>query len=169
MTTAPSGLLGNVGQTCPQPTRHLTSTRSSAAVSLKRQTDTLQRLKIESSIDKAASKYHLPPGLIKGVIRAESNFQVNAVSPAGAKGLMQLMPATAKQLGVTDPYDIDQNIDGGSRYLRKMLDRFGGNLRLALAAYNAGPGTVRKYGGKVPFQETRRYIDRVIRFSGQKV
>ena len=105
--------------------------------------------------------------MIKGVIRAESNFQVEAVSRAGAQGLMQLMPATAKELGVTKPFDIDQNIDGGSRYLRKMLDSFGGDVKLALAAYNAGPGTVRKYAGNVPYQETIQYIDRVLRFSKQ--
>jgi soluble lytic murein transglycosylase-like protein len=80
---------------------------------------------------------------------------------------MQLMPATAKELGVTKPFDIDQNIDGGSRYLRKMLDSFGGDVKLALAAYNAGPGTVRKYGGNVPYQETIQYINRVLRFSEQ--
>ena len=88
--------------------------------------------KIEKSIHKAASKYNLPAGLIKGVIRAESNFQVEAVSRAGAQGLMQLMPATAKELGVTKPFDIDQNIDGGSRYLRKMLDTFNGDVKQAL-------------------------------------
>jgi soluble lytic murein transglycosylase-like protein len=105
--------------------------------------------------------------LIKGVIRAESNFQVDAVSRAGAQGLMQLMPGTAKELSVTRPFDIDQNIDGGTRYLRKMLDSFGGDVKLALAAYNAGPGTVRKYAGNVPYQETTQYINRVLRFSEQ--
>jgi hypothetical protein len=123
--------------------------------------------KIEDSIQQAAVKYKLPPALIKGVIRAESNFRINAVSPAGAQGLMQLMPATAKELGVTKPFDVGQNIDGGSRYLRKMLDSFDGNVRQALAAYNAGPGTVRKYNGVVPYPETIQYIDRVLRFSEQ--
>jgi hypothetical protein len=120
--------------------------------------------KIEKSIQQAAIKYNLPPALIKGVIRAESNFQVDAVSGAGAQGLMQLMPATAKELGVTKPLDIDQNIDGGSRYLRKMIDSFDGDVKLALAAYNAGPGTVRKYDGEVPYPETIQYVDRVMRF-----
>jgi soluble lytic murein transglycosylase-like protein len=128
-----------------------------------------ERQKIEDSVQQAARKYDLPPGLIKGVIRAESNFRINAVSPAGAQGLMQLMPATAKELGVTKPFDINQNIDGGSRYLRKMLDSFGGDVKLALAAYNAGPGTVRKYDGDVPYPETIQYIDRVLRFSAQTV
>jgi hypothetical protein len=140
------------------------SLRPSVAIPSQKQSDSHERHKIEKSIQKAANKYDLSPELIKGVIRAESNFQVDAVSRAGAQGLMQLMPATAKELGVTKPFDIDQNIDGGSRYLRKMLDSFGGDVKLALAAYNAGPGTVRKYGGNVPYQETIQYINRVLRF-----
>jgi soluble lytic murein transglycosylase-like protein len=123
---------------------------------------------IERSIQKAAARYSLSPDLIRGVIRAESNFQADAVSSAGAKGLMQLMPETAGDLGVTKPFDIQQNIDGGSRYLRQMLDRFGGNLKLALAAYNAGPGAVEKYEGRVPYAETQEYVKRVLRFSGEK-
>ena len=122
---------------------------------------------IEQNVQKAAAKYDLPPALIKAVIQAESNFQVNAVSVAGAQGLMQLMPATAEELGVKNPFDIRQNIEGGSRYLRKMLDRFGGSVRKALAAYNAGPGTVLKYNGQVPYPETRQYVKRVLRFSKQ--
>jgi soluble lytic murein transglycosylase-like protein len=122
---------------------------------------------IEKSITKAAAKYGLPPGLIKAVIRAESNFDANAVSTAGAQGLMQLMPATAEELGVQNSFDIDQNVDGGSRYLREMLDRFNGDVKLALAAYNAGPGTVEKYDGDVPYRETRNYVKRVMRFSSK--
>ncbi|WP_319407379.1 lytic transglycosylase domain-containing protein [uncultured Desulfosarcina sp.] len=118
---------------------------------------------VAESIKRAARKYDLPEKLIAGVIRAESNFQADAVSPAGAQGLMQLMPATAKELGVNDPFDVRQNIDGGAGYLRQMLDRFGGDLRLALAAYNAGPGTVEKYNGNVPYRETRNYIERVLK------
>jgi soluble lytic murein transglycosylase-like protein len=126
-----------------------------------------ERDRIEECIQKAAAKYSLPIGLITAVVRAESNFQANAVSRAGAKGLMQLMPATAKDLGVTDIFDIEQNIDGGSKYLRWMLDRFGGNVRKALAAYNAGPGAVIKYNGQVPYPETRQYVNRVLRFTKQ--
>ena len=117
---------------------------------------------IETCIHKAAQKYDLAPELIKAVIKAESGFRVDAVSVAGAQGLMQLMPATAKDLGVTNPFDIRQNIDGGTRYLRQMLDLFDGDTRLALSAYNAGPGNVQKYGGDVPFPETRRYVARVL-------
>jgi len=121
--------------------------------------------KIEKSIENAAQKYSLPPELIRGVIQAESGFRVDAISSAGARGLMQLMPATASDLGVEDPFDIDQNIDGGSRYLRSMLDRFGNDLNKALAAYNAGPGTVERYNGTVPYQETRHYVKRVREYS----
>jgi SLT domain-containing protein len=118
---------------------------------------------IADSITRAAQRYNLPEKLIASVIQAESNFQVDAVSPAGAQGLMQLMPATARELGVDDPFDVRQNIDGGASYLRSMLDRFGGDVRLALAAYNAGPGTVEKYNGNVPYRETQNYIERVLR------
>lgn len=128
--------------------------------------ETTDRQEIDHSIRKAASRYRLPEALIKGVIRAESDFRSDAVSPAGACGLMQLMPGTAEELGVDDPFNIDANIDGGSRYLRKMLDLFEGDVKQALMAYNAGPGTVRRYEGNVPYQETRQYVDRVIRFSG---
>jgi soluble lytic murein transglycosylase-like protein len=123
---------------------------------------------LETSVQRAAAKYNLPPELIRGVIRAESNFQANAVSSAGAKGLMQLMPETARELGVSDPFDIQQNIDGGARYLRQMLDRFGGDLKLALAAYNAGPGAVEQHDGDVPFTETRQYVQRVMRYARLK-
>ena len=145
----------------------VSSVRLSAARPSQGKSNTRERYKIEKSIQKAARKYNLSPGLIRGVIQAESNFKVDAVSRAGAQGLMQLMPATAKELGVTEPLDIEQNIDGGAHYLRKMLDRFGGDVKLALAAYNAGPGTVRKYAGNVPYRETIQYVDRVLRFSAQ--
>jgi soluble lytic murein transglycosylase-like protein len=117
---------------------------------------------IENAIQEAAARYQLPHQLIKGVIEAESNYDSTAVSPAGAQGLMQLMPGTARDLGVTQPFDIRQNIDGGVRYLRKMMDLFGGNVRKALAAYNAGPETVKRYNGNVPFSETRQYVNRVL-------
>ncbi|MBI5551368.1 MAG: lytic transglycosylase domain-containing protein [Desulfobacterales bacterium] len=121
--------------------------------------------RIDASIQKAAIDYDLPAELIRGVIQAESNFQVRAVSPAGAQGLMQLMPATARDLGVDDPFDIRQNIDGGARYLRQMLDMFDGDVKRALSAYNAGPGTVMKYDGQVPYPETRHYVRKVMLYA----
>ncbi len=144
--------------------------RSTGLRSLPKQAGANEQQKIKNSILKAAQKYDLPVNLITGVIRAESNFQVKAVSHAGAQGLMQLMPGTARELGVNNPFSIEENIDGGSRYLRKMLDSFGGNLKLALAAYNAGPEAVIRYGGKVPpFRETQQYVNRVLRFTRQTV
>lgn len=129
-----------------------------------------QKAKIARSIENAARQFDLAPELLHAVVKAESDYQVRAVSPAGAQGLMQLMPATAAELGVEDPFDIEQNIRGGARYLRRMLDRFDGKLRLALAAYNAGPGAVSKYANQIPpYTETAAYVERVLNFSRQGI
>lgn len=112
-------------------------------------------------VERAARETQLPVALIDAVIRTESGYRPRAVSRSGAKGLMQLMPATARSVGVYDPFDPAQNIMGGARYLRKLYDRFG-TLRLAVAAYNAGPGNVRKHKGVPPFKETRRYVQAVL-------
>jgi soluble lytic murein transglycosylase-like protein len=120
------------------------------------------RESIDRLVSAAGSAWHVDPSLIKAVIAGESGFITGATSEAGARGLMQLMPRTAALLGVTDAYDPKQNVWAGTRYLREMLDRFGGNVEKALAAYNAGPAAVEKYGGVPPYAETQRYVKTVL-------
>jgi soluble lytic murein transglycosylase-like protein len=115
-------------------------------------------------IAEAALAYELDPELIRAVMRAESAFRANVVSPVGAQGLMQIMPALAEEMGVTDPFDPRQNIMAGSRYLRQLLDSHQGNVTLALASYNAGPGNVARYKGVPPFKETRNYVKKIAGF-----
>lgn len=119
---------------------------------------------ITDAIYDASEKYDIDPNLIKAVIRQESNFDVDAVSSAGAQGLMQLMPMTAQSLGVTDSFDVEQNIDAGANYLDQLLDRYDNNEELALAAYNAGPSNVDKYNGVPPFEETEDYVSNVMSY-----
>ncbi|MEE4379407.1 MAG: lytic transglycosylase domain-containing protein [Candidatus Competibacteraceae bacterium] len=114
-----------------------------------------------------AQEHRLPTQLIRAIIQAESSGKRRAVSPKGAQGLMQLMPATAKRFGVTDPFDPAQNIEAGTRYMAWLLDKFDNNLKLALAGYNAGENAVVRYGNTIPpYPETRQYVKRVLQFYG---
>jgi Transglycosylase SLT domain len=126
------------------------------------------RERFSEMIDEVALKSRLYPSLLHAVIKAESAYDPNAISRAGAVGLMQLMPATASRYGVTDRRDPKANVEGGARYLRKLLTRYNNNIKLALAAYNAGEKAVKKYGNKIPpYRETQNYVKKVLRFYKQ--
>ncbi len=118
--------------------------------------------RILTVIEEKAKKYDLPPNLVAAVVRVESGFNPRAISPAGARGLMQLMPGTARGLSVRNVFDIRENIDGGCRYLKGLLERYEGQVELALAAYNAGPAAVSRHGGIPPYRETVRYVSMVL-------
>jgi len=120
-----------------------------------------QSVAVEDLIKHYAKMYSLDSNLVRAVVRAESNFDERAISLRGAVGLMQLHPQTIIDLAVVDPFDPSENIAGGTRYLRKMLNRFNGDVDLALAAYNSGPATVERYKGIPPYPETKEYIEKV--------
>lgn len=125
---------------------------------------------ISDVVNEASGKYRLDPDLVNSVIKAESDFKVRALSPKGAQGLMQLMPGTASQLGVPDAFDPEANVNGGTKYLRELLERYNFDMVKALAAYNAGPERVEKYGGVPPYYETRAYVARIVKdFNKKKV
>ena len=121
-------------------------------------------VRYDHHIREAANLYQLPESFIRAVMRVESDFSPEVVSHAGAMGLMQLMPRTASSMGVRDPFDPRQNILGGARYLRVLANKFNGDLVLTIAAYNAGEGAVVRYRGVPPYAETRRYVQRVLRY-----
>src|SRR5580765_5025595 len=117
---------------------------------------------IAEAVNSASGRYRIDPDLVNSVIRAESGFKVHAISPKGAQGLMQLMPGTASNLGVSNAFDPNANVDGGTRYLRQLLERYNFDLIKALAAYNAGPMRVEQYRGVPPYRETRAYVARIV-------
>ena len=124
---------------------------------------------LEEIFTEASERYQVPKNLIKAIAKAESDFDPAATSRCGAQGVMQLMPATAQYLGVEDAYDPYQNIMGGTKYISQLLDKYDGNVQLALAAYNAGSGNVAKYGGIPPFKETQNYVVKVTNYMNEGV
>jgi soluble lytic murein transglycosylase-like protein len=118
---------------------------------------------VRQHIQATAARYGVDRSLVDAVAWQESRYNPRAISTAGAMGVMQLMPSTAQQLGVRNPHDVEQNVAGGTAYLRQQLERFGNNVPLALAAYNAGPGAVLKYGGIPPYRETQNYVRQIMR------
>src|ERR1700751_591980 len=128
------------------------------------------QMNLNEVVNSASDRYRLDPDLVNSVIKAESGFNVRAVSPKGAQGLMQLMPGTASQLGVPNAFDPQANVDGGTRYLRELLERYNFDLVKALAAYNAGPQRVEQFGGVPPYYETRAYVARIVKdFNKKKI
>jgi len=150
------------------PTANMRAARSAAQeVSLSQQAYSSERGKpftqqeVDTAIERAAARHNVDPNLVRALIQVESNFNPNAVSRKGAMGLMQLMPQTAKQLNVTNPFDPQQNVDAGVRHLKQLMESFGGDVRLSLAAYNAGPGAVARSAGVPHIAETRNYVKRI--------
>lgn len=157
-SVADSNIATDSGGSAAQPVQTASNTGSNSVSET-----TSSTVSLDDIIASASRRYNVEPGLIRAVIKAESNFNPTAVSSAGARGLMQLMPGTARGLGVKDSFDPEQNVMGGTRFLRQMLDRYDGNLDSALAAYNWGPGNVDKKGNFLP-RETREYLVKVKSF-----
>ena len=145
------------------PQEELKEIPNKEAVELKSKLDLKsQTIDIDEIIQTFSDKYDIDSDFIKAIIKQESGFNTKATSKKGAMGLMQLMPQTAKSLGVADAYDPAQNIEGGVKYLKQLLDKYDNNRELALAAYNAGSGAVKKYGGVPPYKETQNYVKAIM-------
>ncbi|MBS1851629.1 MAG: lytic transglycosylase domain-containing protein [Acidobacteria bacterium] len=149
----------------PVPKANLRAARSAAAevsyAALRSGTGRASQSDVEAAIERAASRHNVDANLVRAVIKVESNFNPNAVSRKGAMGLMQLMPQTARQLNVTNPFDPEQNVDAGVRHLKTLMQSFGGDVKLTLAAYNAGAGAVARSAGIPRYTETRNYVRRI--------
>lgn len=159
-----------VAQPATQPTSHPSANQSSAAISnIAAPAKAVQSIDLDQVVREASSRNRLDPDFVSSVIRAESNFKTHAVSKKGALGLMQLMPATASQLGVADPFDPKANVEAGTAHLSALLDRYNNDPIKALAAYNAGAHRVKQYNGVPPYRETRAYISKIVRdFNAKK-
>jgi len=164
-------LTGNVPAMQPRPAVQpgVVGNAASFASTFKARALTSGCVELDAIFDAAGQKYNLSPDLLKAVAKVESTFRPHLVSKSGAMGIMQIMPGTARYLGVTDPFDPEQSIMGGARYLRENLDRFDGDIELALAAYNAGWPAVKKHGGIPPFRETQAYVPKVLGYLGGEI
>ncbi len=162
----PELLVGNTGLLSSKSTLYPLVSGSYESVYPRLSQTEIQELmpRIDAAIETYSQQYDLDPKLVRAVMKQESGFQPFALSTSGAMGLMQLMPGTAQGLGVTDAYNIEQNIKGGTQYLSYQLEAFNGDLELALAAYNAGPNAVRKYNGIPPYQQTQDYVKKVTNY-----
>src|SRR5437868_4144968 len=159
----PSATMGAARSAAAEVNRYLNreSGPDGSAPSFLRSNAPVNPQQVDAAIEQAAARHNVDPNLVRSVIKVESNFNPNAVSRKGAMGLMQLMPSTARSLHVTNPFDPQQNVDAGVRHLKKLLESYGGNIRLSLAAYNAGAGAVARSSGVPRYSETQNYVRRI--------